>query len=312
MNITYHSYAKIKKKIEWAGCGIGDAFNHSIDYPNRINAQRTYYAILNKSQKEIARIVDGTKIDIDFKPKTKAQLSPFYDNYPSALSAQASIGLTLYLEYTERAGDNPLFSYIDSFYESPKVSRQNIDTSEYQLVVVTVCQCVWTRLVLEDLSKSIVYSPIEIYRLYSSAQEDLRFESLSEIVQAVVLFGDALPDSDTLLLHPLTKEILHKLTTVSIPYFSELQGKKIRNLMKLGALWVRDICEALVKFMPPPKREKKTADDKQGTQKEADLDVPSFLTSPAAQPSSGSREDQSSLENCRTEGLSLPLRLPWR
>jgi hypothetical protein len=269
---------KRRSKNDWAGCGIGDAFKSSIEFPFRVKAQRDYYRQVKAGQKEIAKITDK-ELGNDFEPYVKAQLSPLYTDYPSSLAAFASIGLTCFLEYDSRIGHNPILDYLGSFLENPaEIDGVDVDTEEYKHVIKTVCKWVWTRLILEDLAFSALYLPIEIYKLFSSAQENLRFSCLSEIVRAVILFGDTLPPWELLSLHPLTRDIVKKMTMVSTPYFAAINEVKKDKLFKLGVQWTRDVSKSLAEFLPPPNPMKidKPVND-ESSLFDADYEIPSFL-----------------------------------
>lgn len=280
---------KNRSKSDWAGCGLGDAFKHAIEYMYRLKAQRDFYKILKTAQKAIAKLTDPDA-ETNFQPRVKAQLSPIYTDYPAPLAAFASIGLTCFLEYQERTEHNLLLNYLADFLENPaEIDGLNVDIKEYKQVVNAVCTWVWTRLVLEDLARTVVYSPLEIYSLFISAQETLKFDCLSEIIRAVILFGDILPPWDLLKLHPLTAEIIQETTKVSKAYFLKIREVPSKELIMLGAQWARVLSKTLSKFLPPPKppdsdKEKELFAWLDKDDSAVDYDVPSFLRKKADSP----------------------------
>ncbi len=84
-----------------------------------------------------------------------------------------------------------------------------VDEETYKTVAKTVTEKVQTRLLLADLARFKEISTVEVYRLFGASQQDLRFESVPEILEAVILYGDILPDWKDLNLHDVTSVLFH-------------------------------------------------------------------------------------------------------
>lgn len=240
-------------KSDWAGVGIGDAFNSNIDYFQRITAQRMFYKACRKAQVEAARVA-GRDTASGYAPVAKPQLGPCYTSYPATIAAYAAIGLTGYLEFDAVAQNGYMVRHVTNRVSIPepenKDSRKN---KAYLDLVQLVSKCVQTRLFLEDLSRKEGLPHIEIHRLFSASQQTLRFESLPEILNAGIVFGEVLPDWKTMKLHPVTLNIFEDVESVSADYHAKLKDVKSHELAEFGAMWVSDLCKILFKHLPESK-----------------------------------------------------------
>jgi len=133
-----------------------------------------------------------------------------------------------------------------------------VDEATYKTVAQNVTEKVQTRLLLADLSRYKELSSVEINRLFGASQQDLRFESVPEILEAVILYGDILPDWKGLNLHHVTKILFRKLEEVSEIYFEYLLTAKSHELGVLGEEWVIEICRTPAPYLPPPYEEEET------------------------------------------------------
>jgi len=251
-----HVYRKRRSKPDWAGVGLGDAFKSNIDYYLRLPAQRMFYETNKKVQMAVARQTD-TSMDAEFAAKVKPQLSPCYTSYPSTLAAHAAIGLTGYLEYKARVKEKILFIHLAEYLKNPAEHDDvTVEPNVYQNLANVVADCVQTRLLLEDLSRLPSVAFVEIYRLFSASQQTMKFHSLSEIIRAVILYGDILPDWQGQVLHPLTRSLLRDITVTSNQFFDELPHTKPHWIVRLGAVWVRSVCRCLADYLPESENEK--------------------------------------------------------
>jgi hypothetical protein len=239
-----------RRKTDWAGLGIGDAFKPNLDYSLKMQAQRMFYASCRKIQIASARkaglLADGT-----YPFKVKPQLAPCYTNYPISLAAHAAVGLTGFLEFEAAISSRILSLYLGNYVNTPAAYDQvSADPDIYKRIVGIVTQIVQTRLILEDLAKSPEMSSIEIYRLFSASQQNLHFESLPEILHAVILYGDILGDLEDQALHPMTRSIIHNLDIICTPFFDQLATVKATEFMEIAAPWVRKISVCLADYLP--------------------------------------------------------------
>ncbi|MEW6600128.1 MAG: hypothetical protein AB1499_04080, partial [Nitrospirota bacterium] len=248
-------YREKRTKTDWAGIGPGDAFKTSLEYDIRAAAQRIFFILVKKAQHDVARNA-GAISENDLKPLVMPQLSPCYSTYPSMPAAYAAVGLTAFLELKARANTRVLHVHLKSYLENPaEADLVYVDPAAYKVVAGITTNWIQTRLQLEDLSRIKSLGAVEMYRLFSASQEDLRFTSLGEILRAVILYGDIVPEWGSLEIHPFTKKLLNRLTIMSAPYFEKLQSTKSMELIDLGVEWVREICLALSRYLPPPVKE---------------------------------------------------------
>ena len=250
-----YAYRKRRCKTDWAGLGIGDAFKSNLDYYLRVSSQRLFYAASRKVQLAAARMT-GFAGESGYLPKTKPQLGPCYTTYPGTLAAYAAIGLTGFLEFEAAASGEILTAHLGEYLKDPAAHDEvPADPILYRRIAQIVTHTVQTRLLLEDLSRSSGLSAVELYRLFSASQQSLRFDSVPEIVNAVILYGDILPDWERLTLHPLTRALLCDLDAACGPYFIRLTATSPQDLAAVGVSWVRDVCRCISKYLPPPQRQ---------------------------------------------------------
>ena len=250
-----YAYRGHRTKTSWKGVGPGDAFNSNLDYPERLQAQRSFYSMCKQAQKFAARLALGG-LPKDFKPAIQPQLGPCYTNYPAGFAVYAAIGLTAFLEFKQWAGARFLSVRLKDYLENPvKYDDVWVDEATYKTLAQNVTEKVQTRLLLADLSRYKELSTVEIYRLFGASQQDLRFESVPEILEAVIIYGDILPDWKDLNLHHVTKVLFRKLEEVSKIYFELLPTAKSHELVLLGEEWVVEICRTLAPHLPPPNEE---------------------------------------------------------
>ena len=249
-NYSY-TYRKRRSKIDWAGTGVGDAFKANLDYMVRMPAQRLFYQLAKRLQLYVAQAA-GAPAANSYQAKIKPQLSPCYTSYPSALAVPAALGLTAFLEYQAYASDKLLQTMLKSYLESPAEQDGlfEVDEESYKSLVQLVTRTVQTRLVLEDLSRHPSLSCIEMYRLFSAAQQNLLFLTVPEIVNAVVLYGDVLPDWKQLPVHPMTADILKTTFAACQPFFREIRDSGPEHLLDLGMNWVRALSKSLARYLP--------------------------------------------------------------
>lgn len=244
-----------RSKYDWAGIGIGDAFKQNLDYSLRMPAQRLFYDACRKIQVAAAKMA-GFSVDGSYSFKAKPQLAPCYTAYPSTLAAYAAVGLTGYIEFTLGTSSKILATYLADYQKRPEAyDLTSADPKAFRALVIQVTQIVQTRLIIEDLSRAPDMSVIEIYRLFSASQQSFRFESLSEILSAVILYGDILPDWKHQSMHPLTENVLVALDCICRPYFDRLSMAGQESFLDLGSEWVREVAVGLAKFLPDAQEE---------------------------------------------------------
>lgn len=240
-----------RSKTDWAGLGVGDAFKSTLEYFLRVAAQRMFYAGCRKCQLAAAQLA-GATVAPHYQPKAKPQLGPCYTTYPGTLAAYAAIGLTGFLEFQASASRGVLMTHLAEYLKDPAgQDKIPVDPDFYKTLCHVVARTVQTRLLLEDLARSPGLSTIELYRLFSASQQSFRFETVPEMVDAVVLYGDILPDWTDQDLHAITRSILDDLDSTCRPYFTRLATSQPHELTLLGIDWVRAVCKRLSRYLPP-------------------------------------------------------------
>ncbi|MEW6386507.1 MAG: hypothetical protein AB1491_03210 [Thermodesulfobacteriota bacterium] len=248
-------YRRRRTKTDWAGITLADAFkSHRLDYFLRLQAQRLFYQAVRKVQKGVAALT-GAQVETGFEPKVKPQLGPCYTSYPAPLAAYAAIGLTGFLEFEARVSDQILFAHLEDYLENPaKHDKVRVDHEVYEKMAKIVCWHVQTRLLLEDLWRHPPAFTIELYRLFAASQLGA-LRSVPDILKAVILFGDLLPDWPEGKLHPLTRHLLTDLSETCAPFLSRLPHTQDHKLLALGMDWVRAVCRCLAPYLPDPESE---------------------------------------------------------
>ena len=250
---SYYSDESKRQRRQWKPLGLAAAFNHNLDYTSRMASQRLFYKQVKKAQKLVAKLA-GHAVNSDFNTRVKPQLGPCYTTYPAALAAYAAIGQTAYLEFHARVQGNILFARLKEYLANPAaVDNVNVDPLTYSVVAQTVSTWIHARLLLEDLSRLHSLSAVELYRLFCSTQENLKFYSLPEIIRAAILYGDVFPDWNELDLHPMTKSILQDITSISALFFRRLSVLDSSSLLELGCHWVKAVNKTLAKYLPGPR-----------------------------------------------------------
>ena len=243
---------RARSKTDWAGVPIGCAFNASLDYYLRLEAQRRFYLLCRKIQRAAAKSIGADRS----KPKNKPQIGPCYTTYPSTLAAQAAIGLTGFLEFRSLAPAQVLINRLAEYLKEPATAdRVSADPNIYRAVAVQVAKAVQTRLFLHSLACTSGMAAVEIYRLFSACQQNLRFRTVGEIVETVVVYGDVLPEWPALELHPVTRQLFEQIESASRGHFELLSEAKPHELMNLGEMWVRDLMSTLAPHLPEKENE---------------------------------------------------------
>ena len=271
-----HYYRYRKSKADWKGLSLGDAFKHNLDHYERLPALRLFYKTVNKVTKTIAKQT-GASSETEFIPKVKPQLGPCYTFYPSNISAYAAIGLTAYLEYKARISENSLSYMLSGYLEDPaKYHSLNIDKNVFKQIAKIVTDCVESRLLIEDMSRLQYASSVEVYRLFLASQETMRFQSVPEIIRAIVLFGDILPAWQDQELHPMTMAMLLNVMDASEPFLEILCHTKSSEFSELGAEWVKKICEEIAVFLPEDKKDERQSNESEQPNLNPDTSIVQF------------------------------------
>lgn len=275
-------YRRGRRKADWAGMGLGDAFKPSNDYFAKMTAQRLFYSACGRIQQAAARLAGEKQPGL--QAKVKPQLGPCFTTYPSNVAAHAAVGLTGFLEFQARLATGALQVRLSEYLKNPAAADAVLVNPEiYQRLATIVTRCVQTRLLLEDLSRHPSMSLVELFRMFSASQQSLKFGSLPEILNAVILFGDILPDWHKQVLHPLTRALLLDLSATCRRAFDEMAVAKPQHLAEMGATWVRAVCTCLAKYLPMTEEAKQPAGHNAGPQDSCGFAKSQDPSSPASQ-----------------------------
>jgi len=247
-----HYYRRIKTKSDWAGVTAADAFKATVDYSVRIPALRMTGRLFLTAQKEAARLA-GDDVGSQFAPRVKPQIGLCYSTYPTSLSIIAAIGLTAYLEFEARVSQKGLVATMKEYLENPAEHDRlpDIEPEIYKKIAQITAGLVHSRLLLEDMGRREQLQAVEFYRLFSASQKGVNFRSLTEILAAVVTFGDIFPEWESIEnLHPGTVQMLQLFQATSSAFFDLLPKTRSEELMVLGEHWVKALCLAAVPFLP--------------------------------------------------------------
>ncbi len=240
-------------KTEWAGIGVGDAFKANLDYVQRMSAQRLFYAACRTIQCAATRISNVSSGECTDRLKTKPQLGPCYTTYPATLAAYAAIGLTGFLEFQSAVGSKTLEPHLGGYIKNAaEYDRVAADPKLYRILARIVTRAVQTRLLLHDLARDADMALVEMYRLFAASQLSLNFQSLPEIVHAVILYGDIIPDGRNIDMHPFTRLLFLKTQMASNPYFTRMATSGSSLSAHAGICWVRVVCRSLERYLALP------------------------------------------------------------
>jgi hypothetical protein len=236
----------------WVANDIGNAFKRSAPTRIRLAAQREFYDEVRRVQWTVARASGVTRAE--FRPRTKAQLGPCYvTGYPSArVAAYAACGHTGFLELKawtpHRALPPRLTAYTAAMLDG---ADPRFDADGFKHLVGLVADAVENRILVEELSRMPELRAVEVFRLFAASQQTLRFDTVAEIVDAVVLYGDVQPHWDRLALHPMTAMVLADLTKSSRPFLPVISAVAPDGLFDLGEAWVKALCKTMLPYLPP-------------------------------------------------------------
>jgi hypothetical protein len=256
---------RARSKTEWAGVSMGSAFNPGVDYYTRLEAQRRFYRTCRQVQRSAAK---AAKAEAS-QPEVKPQIGPCYTTYPWTLATYAAIGLTAFLGFRALAPQQILVTRLKTYLKNPAAAdRVSADPEVYRSLASGVAKAVQNRLLLKALSQTPDMEHVETYRLFSACRQNLRFRTLPEIVEAVVIYGDVLPARKNLEIHEVTRELFERIEGASREYFRALETADLHKLIMLGEGWVRDLMVALAPHLPQredkPQQRKSPASGSEG------------------------------------------------
>ncbi|MCB2231727.1 hypothetical protein KQH82_13490 [bacterium] len=161
------------------------------------------------------------------------------------MAASAAIGLTAFLEYRELSSRRLLERFVGEVLGvTGDAADRSINRSVFEELTKRITRCVQTRLLLEDLSRASGLEPVEAYRLFVAAHCDrTSVNTILDIVQTAVLYGDVLPTDLSMNKHPLAFLFATSTAAVCRRFTQRLSSTRSDLLLDLGCEWVKALCE---------------------------------------------------------------------
>jgi hypothetical protein len=250
-NTDRYSSITRRTRSDWSGICVEDAFRPNVHYVVRSTTRKLFYERVKTAQQEAARIA-GCASMRDHTPRVKPQIAPCYTSFPRGAAAVAAIGMSAYLEFIETVSSDLItgFCLADNAELKSLRDRSGAAAETILSVVKKAAHAVEARLFSTCLTRQSTLSSIEVYRLFLASQQNMRFETVSEIIEAVVLYGDLFPSSVHIRFHPVSGRIITELKDISGPYFDLLPDIPLENLVEFGVMWTWDLSRKLVLHLP--------------------------------------------------------------
>jgi hypothetical protein len=252
---SYSPQRVVRRKEEWAGKSLAHAYDHCMSWTYRQMAQREFMTGAKNAQKAVHELLDEEPQE-GRELAAKLQLSAFHTSYPSP--AQVAIGHTAFLEL-KRATRSMSKDFAEQCYAVLAGQRSTCAPKAFRSLVKHVAEALAARAVLEEASRHSELSHVEYYRLFQASQCSMKFRYLKDCIEAVVIFGDLLPDTKSLTLHPMTRQLLDTVMIQSRIFLLGLPRAEVTNFRKFFTSWARDIVKGLLPYLPEAKPETKSS-----------------------------------------------------
>jgi hypothetical protein len=222
------------------------AYDHCTPWTFRRQAQMRFIDAAKEAQRAVHKLT-GKAVEGEEQLAAKLQLSAFHTSYPSR--AQVAIGHTVFLEL------QAITQSISRDLVNRSVLKGTHDFSQYDpkallALVRQVTDALAVRAVLEEASRHPELAEVEYYRLFEASQCSMKFPRLADCVKAVVLFGDFLPDVDSLALHRMTRQMLGRLIEGSRDYLCALPCTDVCDFSTFFQAWTRSLVRVLAPHLP--------------------------------------------------------------
>jgi len=154
------------------------------------------------------------------------------------------------LEYQELVKQKIFQVYFKDYLKNPAYADNvKVDAESYNHLVNMIAESVQTRLILEELSREKTLNSIETYRLFAASQQNLKFKTVADILNTIILYGDVLRWQE-LNLHPMTNVLIHNTLSGSKNFFAEISTVKSEQLIYFGLNWVKSLSKRLKWCLP--------------------------------------------------------------
>jgi hypothetical protein len=235
----------ITPKDLWGGPSPERSFSQDVSWTFKRQGQIKYYAMLKETRVAFAKHISG-ECTVNKKWRIEPQISAFYTSFP--WPSRASVGHTVFLEAREIR--KTISETIRKHLNDSTIERgRGLHKASYLQATSLVAEALANRGMFDTFEQHSDLGHVEFYRLFQAAQNTLSFRRLSDIIYAVVLLGDVLPDSQHLQLHPMTAMIMGDLTRASRRYWCGSNISK-DNGIRLYLRWGIALMTALCRFLP--------------------------------------------------------------
>lgn len=242
----WSSQSVFRPKEAWAGVSLARAYDSSAPWHYRVLAQRQFMEYARNAQKAV-HALKGNESTPHSPFAAKLQLTAFHTKCPNP--AQVAIGHTVFLELKGAA--ESMSAYLEAQCDAEAlIERGKRAPGPLKALVRQVAEALAARAILEEARRHDALAHVEHYRLHQAAQCSMRFPYLKDCVDAVVLFGDVLPGTDTLLLHSVTRRLLDTIRDRSAIFLMRLPEAPLTEFRPLFAAWAREIVHGLLPYMP--------------------------------------------------------------
>lgn len=259
----YHADLVSPKEV-WAGCSPEHAFSEDIAWPYKRQSLHKFHTLLEQERKVLWNATKAAGVNLPAL-QVEPQISAFYTSFP--WPARASVGHTLFLEASKYKESilSRLYTYLE---DSQRIREYGLNEANYKKVVGMTAEALGNRALFDMLEQVPRLDGVEFYRLFQAAVHSLNFGDLRDIINAVVLLGDVLPEPDTLKLHELTMRIMKALMKASQGYWQEATDNGRDGNLDIYLLWGSSLIRQLIRFLPPEKPSKPKASSKSPVIKE--------------------------------------------
>lgn len=235
------------RKRTWRSSGINSAFKSYLPYHYRIPALQRFYKIVENSVKLVYKLAK-VPFEVNDTRKVKAQLSICYSNYPSVIAVQAASGHTVWIQW-KKLNNKSNHPYILPQETLNAIEEQDIDIKSFENLFQQCAKSVHERMISEELKRSGL-EQVEAYRIFLTNYSRLKMESLPEIINTVVMFGDLLPEIKKLKLHYVTQKICDIIIKICYGYFDKTKNADLSNLNEIGNKWATEMAFTLRFYLP--------------------------------------------------------------
>ena len=247
----YATQRVVRPVEEWKGISMVRAYDPCTSWTFRRQAQIRFMNTAKAAQRAVHQF-KGESPEEYGAFAAKLQLSAFHTSYPSP--AHVAIGHTVFLEL--KSISSSLSKELADECSARLVPKDhNRVPGAVRTLVLDVAKAIANRAVLEEASRNPELASVEYYRLFQASQSSLKFPLLRDCIDAIVLFGDALPNLKGGRLHPMTRQILDRITNSSRTYFVRLAETPASELRQFFGAWSRDLVETLLPYLPRVKTE---------------------------------------------------------